>query len=288
MLHNLDGARCRPGSNTGELMATQDLVQVKLESAHEIRQKVMLLCLKQCESPDDRHRLKIGSYLGDFTNNLRSALNYTMRQFAEARLKPVLRPAQYKALRRDFPWSDSRTAFDKKAVIEHTRSHCETVYDFLEGVQSYHEGNEWLRHLMRISNVDKHVIINEIKHHKATAVSPMKPNGTPHPFGGFFGPGLDRILVIRESQTFVHQCPHYYHPFGAFAAKGEKWVFFFISIDEVNLGLVRFMERVSQNVKALIDNFTVLLGGPVFRVVTGLRFDWRPLLVPVGSRCQPS
>jgi hypothetical protein len=258
--------------NTGELMATKDLAQVKLESAHEIRQKMMLLCLKQCESPDDRYRLKIGSYLGDFTNNLRSALNYTMRHFAEARLKPVLRRNQYKAMNRDFPWSSSRGAFDKKAVIEHTRCHYETVYDFLESVQPYHEGNEWLKHLMRISNKDKHVIINEIKTPKETAVSSMKPNGTPNPFAGFFGPGFDRILVIRESQPCVHQCPHYYHPFGAFAVKGGKWVFFFISIDQVNLGLLRFMERVTQNVETLTDDFVMLVGGTRFSSSNGTDF----------------
>ena len=66
-------------------MALKNLAQVKLESADEIKQKMMLLCLKQCKSPDNRNLLRIGSLLGDFANNLRSALNYTMRHFVETR-----------------------------------------------------------------------------------------------------------------------------------------------------------------------------------------------------------
>jgi len=236
-------------------------VQVKLEEADKRRQEMMSLCLKQCESPDDCNLLTIGSYLGTFTNILRSALNYTMRHFVEMKLRPVLARSVYKNLRRnqDFPWSDSRTAFDKKLIVSHTRSHCRAVYDLLEGAQPYHQGNEWLRHLMRISNRDKHVIANEVREPKATAVGFMNADGTPHPSPGFFGPRLDRILVKSGPEPLVHVCPCYYYPYGAFAVKGGKWAFFSIRIDQLNLGLTRFTESVPQNVKNLVDDFSALI-----------------------------
>jgi hypothetical protein len=242
-------------------MALKNLAQVKLESAAEIRRQIMSLCLKQCESPNDRNLLKIGSYLGDFTNNLRSALNYTMRHFVEVRLKPALSRSEYKGLirKRDFPWSDSRAAFDKRPVVSHTRSHCKAVYDFLERVQPYHQGNEWLRHLMRISNRDKHEIINEIREPRAAAVGFMNPDGTPHLGPSFFGSGLDRILVKSDPEPHVHLCPCYYYPYGGFAVKGGKWAFFFISIDQLHLGLTRFIESVPQDAKNLIDDFNALI-----------------------------
>ena len=242
-------------------MALKNLTQVKLESADEIRQKIMLLCLKQCESPDNRNLLRIGSQLGNLANNLRSALNYTMRHFVETRLKPVLSPKEYKGLKRDqdFPRSDSRTAFDKKLIVSHTRNHCKVIYYFLEKAQPYHKENEWLRHLMRISNRDKHEKINEIRKPEATAVGFMNRDGTPHPDPSFFGPGLDRILVKSDPEPHVHMCPCYYYPYRAFAVMGGKWAFFFISIDQSDLGLTRFIEIVPQNVKTLIDNFNSLV-----------------------------
>jgi len=242
-------------------MVSRDLAQVKLESADQIRQRTMKLCLKQCESPDDRNLLRIGAYLGDFANNLRSALNYTMRQFVEARLEPVLSRSEYKRIKRsqDFPWSDSRTSFDEKDIVVYTRNHCKAVYDFLEREQPYHQGNEWLRHLMRISNVDKHVIINEIREPRAVAVAFSNLDGTPHPGPGFFGPGLDRILVKSEPEPHVRRCPCYYYPYDGFAIKGGKWAFFLISIDGLQLGLIRFIERIPRRIRDLIDDLNALL-----------------------------
>jgi len=242
-------------------MVSQDLAQVKLENADQIRQRIMQLCLKQCESSDDRNLLRIGAYLGDFANNLRSALNYTMRRFVEARLKPALSHREYKRIRRgqDFPWSDSRTRFDGMDIVSYTRNHFKPVYYFLERAQPYHPGNEWLRHLMRISNRDKHEIINEIKEPRAIAVASSNPDGTSQPGPAFFGPGLDRILVKSKPKPHVHLCPCYYIPYAGFAIRGGKWAFFVILIDELQLSLTRFIERVPRRTKDLIDEFNALV-----------------------------
>jgi hypothetical protein len=113
--------------------------------------------------------------------------------------------------------------------------------------------------LMRISNRDKHEIINEIKEPIAATVGFMNPDGTPHHAPLFFGPGLDRILVKSDPEPHVHLCPCYYYPFGGFAIKGGKWGFYLISIDGHQPGLTRFIERVPQSVKNLIDDFNALI-----------------------------
>ena len=239
----------------------RDSVQVKLECADEKGRQIMVLCLTQCRSPNDRNLLKIGSHLGDFANNLRSALNYTMRRFVDVRLRPLLAPGEFRSIRRrqDFPWSDSKGDFDNLGVVAQSRKHCAAVYNFLEGVQPYLPGNEWLRHLMIVSNTDKHEIINDIRDHAAVAAAFMNPDGTPHRPPGFFGPGLDRILVGGDPEPQVYLCPSYYYPFGGFAVKGGKWVFYLVPLDGVRLGLTRFVEGVPRRVKEVIKHFEELI-----------------------------
>jgi len=111
---------------------------------------------------------------------------------------------------------------------------------------------------MRISNTDKHKIINEIAGSTASAVWFANPDGTPHPVPDFFGPGQDRILVKSLPKGHVHLCPCYYRPCGVFAVKGGKWVFFLIVIDKHRLGLTRFIERVPSSVRGLIEDFNAL------------------------------
>ena len=236
-------------------------VQVKLEGADRLRREIMTLCLVQCQSPDDRNLLRIGSQLGDFTNNLRSALNYAMRYVVQTRLAPLLSPDESKRLerRQDFPYAETKERFDKVRIVPHIRNHLALVYGLLEKVQPYHEGNEWLGHLMTISNVDKHVVIVQTEDQTARAVCFLWSDGTPYPAPSFFGPGLDRILVKSRPEPHVHLCPCYYAPFGGFAAKGGRWVFFLVSFDDTRLGLTRFIEQVPVHVRKLIDGLWTLV-----------------------------
>lgn len=208
--------------------------------------------------------LNIGARLGDFANNVRSALNYTMRRFVTTRLQPALPRSEHRRLQRgsDFPWSDSRTGFDEKAVVAHARNHCEAVYSFLEGVQPYHQGKEWLGHLMRISNRDKHEIVEKIEDYRARALEFLEADGKPHPSPRFFGEGLDRILIQGHPEPRVCLCPCYYYPYGAFAAKGGRWVLFLIPVGAVHLGLTRFIETVPRHVRSIVDEFDRLMGDP--------------------------
>ena len=232
--------------------------QVKLQHADECKRKIISLCFTQCESSDGRNLVRIGAYLGDFANNLRSPLNYTMRRFSESRLKPVLSADEYSRLerRQDFPWTDRRSAFDNKQLIRHIRNHHLPAYRFLEDAQPYHRGNEWLKHLMLISNKDKHVVENEILAQNAVAVFGLHADGTPHPRPSFLG---DKLFVTAGKKPHVHPLPCYYAPYGAFALKEGKWSFFHIVIAETRLGLVEFLERTPKEVDSLIRGLKALI-----------------------------
>jgi hypothetical protein len=236
-------------------------VQVKLERAEEIVKEIMQLCLEQCESPGKSNLERMGSLLGDLTNNLRAALNYAMRQFIETRLKPVLSRAEYQRtqMRCDFPWSDDRHSFDKKRVVKHTKDYCTDIYEFLEKTQPYHEGNEWLGHLMRISNQDKHVDIVETGNLESDTIFCMSPDGSQPHKPMFFGSGNDRLLAPTHPQPVVLLCPCYFPPYSAFALKGGKWTIFTIRTDRFMLGLVQFVEWVPQGVRILVEDFNALM-----------------------------
>lgn len=237
----------------------EDVIRDKLEHASEIREQIISLSLKHCESPSARNLLRIGTCLGDFTNNLRSALNYTVGRFAEKKLKPILSPSEYKEIkkRHDFPWAENRSGFDNISIVGHVVKHFTPVYQFLEGAQPYHGGNEWLKYLMRISNKEKHEITNEVlAPSNIVDVAFMKADGTPHSKPKFFG---DKLLVTSGKKPHFHPLPCYYRPYSLFALKGERWAVFFIVIDQTKLGLTRFIEDTPQNVERLINSFNALV-----------------------------
>jgi hypothetical protein len=229
------------------------LTQVKLEHADEYKKKIFSLCLTQCKSPDSDNLARIGAYLGDFANNLRSPLNYTMRRFVESKLKPVLSVGEYGKIQQhqDFPWADSKTKFDRKELTRYICRHSSSVYRLIEGVQPYHHGNEWLKQLMLISNRDKHVVENEVRTLKTGAMFVLDSDGTPHPKPLIVG---DKLLIVAGTKPHSYSLPCYYYPYGMFAMIGGKWMIFWIIIDGAKLGLTRFLENSPQKVKDLIHD----------------------------------
>lgn len=235
------------------------VIQDKIEHAGEIKERITSLCLQQCESPNAANLLRIGTYIGDFTNTLRSALNYTIGDFAENKLTPILSPNEQKKIKNkhDFPWSDSKSGFDKLVIVRHLASNFVSVYEFLERVQSYYPKNEWLKHLMRISNTEKHRITNEVLTPDNTVgVVGINPDGIPHSKPQFIG---NNLMVTSGKEPQFHLLPCYYYPYGLFALKEKRWAVFLIAIDQSNLGLTRFIEKTPKKVENLIKNFNALV-----------------------------
>ncbi len=240
------------------MTAVKDLTQVKMEHADELKQQIMQLCLRHCAASDDRTLLRIGSYLGDFTNNLRSALNYTMGKMIELKLKPALLPSDYRKVKRDhdFPWANDRTRFDNITIVTHFRSHYPQLYAFLESAQPYHQSKEWLRYLMRISNRDKHEIINEVSSPDIVDVVAVGSDGTTHAKPEFFG---DYLLVVAAKKPHLHPLPFYYRPYGAFATNSGKWSIYYVLLDQSKIGLIQFTERTLVNVEQVIKDIAALM-----------------------------
>lgn len=234
------------------------MAHIKLEHADEYQKKVISLCFAHCALADASNLMRIGAYLGDFANNLRSALNYAMHRFVQNRLTPVLLPNEYRKIERhqDFPGDNCRTSFDQRTVIRYIRKHCLVVYQFLEGVQPYHPGNEWLKYLLLISNKDKHVIENEIRTEQAGAVLGLHSDGTPHPKPAILG---DKLFVMASNQPHIHPLPCYYTPYDAFALKGGKWSFFHIMIDEKRLSLMEFLRTTPRKIEGLINDLEAFI-----------------------------
>lgn len=232
-------------------------MQVKFESARELKDKIMVLCLQQCNSPTEKNLLRIGSLLGDFANNLRATLNYTTVNYAQTRIQPLLPKKDYDKLKRfiDFPWAENKGQFDSKAIIPIIRNNDATVYQFLEKAQPYHEGNEWLKYLMQISNTDKHVIINEVRAPQAADMVLINRDNTTHRAPTFFG---DKLLIMHGDHPHFYSLPYYYYPYGAFAIMGERWILFLTLIGDVPLGLTRFLESAPDHVQKLVKDFTAL------------------------------
>jgi hypothetical protein len=119
---------------------------LKVERATEIADDLYNICLEHA-STDDPDLLKTaGSLLGDYVNNLRSALNYTMRGILKREVLPGLSTSDRRNLARntDFPWSTSEKQFVRKKPCKIIKAADEPLYKRIRRFQPYHPGNEWL------------------------------------------------------------------------------------------------------------------------------------------------
>ncbi len=248
-------------------------ILVKLDCANYIREKIFSLCLDYCETQQPVILLKIGSYLGIFSTILRSTLNYTLNYYVENRLEqrvnslnvPIPDKTQYNKLRDvDFPWVEGRSAQSIKRwypnknskrykMLELIHNYDSIAFDFLEISQPYHPGNEWLWHLMKLSNTDKHKNIIE---NRVLKVLPLNPS-----------PQFcdDRVLIQNEQgEVSVHDLPYYYSSTKLFASSKKTWSYFEFTIDQedplgkVNLSLINFINDTPDKVVKIVDEFLSL------------------------------
>ena len=238
----------------GENLSTiPSRVQIKLNQASELYPKIVSSCVRYLELPSSQILEEIGSYIGSMVNNLRSALNYAMQDFCEGHLRNILSPRDYKSLNRDFPYGKSKAEFERKRIIEPIANHFKDIYNFIERIQPYHNKNAWLWYLMRISNIDKHITINEVATPMPTCVALRDSKFRAKIFG-------DKVMVSHsDGSVSVHTTPCFIEPYQMFASSGGKWILFLISIDNQNLGLMRFVTDVNHGVSRLISEFYDLL-----------------------------
>ncbi len=234
-------------------------VEVKIDSAKDIRRQIEAACLRHLEKPDERDSLKMGSLLGNFANDLRSALNYTMRFYVDHKLKSLITSDEFRDVKKkrghDFPWAEHENDFETKPVIIHTKQHFPAIYRLLEQNQPF-RGVVWLKQFMRISNDDKHVKINVVAIPKIVGMAAgvgINPIRLPKIIGN--------ALVVNNGpmDVKVYSLPCYFAPLHAFATE-SGWRMFFLEVDEGQLKeVLPFADFLIRSVEQLVTDFEALL-----------------------------
>jgi hypothetical protein len=203
----------------------------KTQRAVEIADELFELCLRHAASEDPQLLIHAGTLVGDFANNLRSALNYTARAIIQREVLPKLPPAQQKKLNRklDFPWATIQMDFEAKPICRAIKSASTPLYERLWCLQPFHPGNEWLAHLMTLSNRDKHIIINNILAPTVSSFLAFLPDGTQLKEPLFVG---DKLVIITKDGPVQADLPFYYSPLNAFATPRKTWGIYMVPIHE--------------------------------------------------------
>ncbi len=206
---------------------TQSLART--QRAADIAAELYKLCYEHASSEDPDLLLKAGILLGEFANNLRSALNYTSRVILEREVlqKMVAKRGKKLAKRLDFPWASSRKQFDSKHIRRAIKSASESLYNTFLQFQPFYRGNEWLEHLMILSNRDKHVITNAVQSGTASAFLAILPDGSQLKEPSFVE---DRLVIFTSHGPVATSLPHYYAPMRAFATPRKTWSLYLVPL----------------------------------------------------------
>lgn len=227
--------------------------QVKVESAQEIERELIKCCLKYCHSPEQQLLLRLGSLLGNLTNDLRAALNYMMATISETKLKPILNPNDYKKLKRnlDFPCSKTKADFDNIQLVKALLANTPNIYTYLEHLQPYHANQEWLLYLIQISNKDKHEVINEVVSPEAQDIAAVTSSGEKVMKPQFMG---NKLLISANGRPYAIALPNYFKGYGAFAMENHRWSIFLVTLEDIRLGLIPFSQQAISNIEKTIND----------------------------------
>jgi len=229
----------------------------KIERSVVVSKEIYDFCLLHAKEDDPRLLEKIGVLLGDFVNNLRSALNYTTRAIILREVFPKLTPKEQKKLERnlDFPWSSSEEKFMKKPLVRHLMKLDKPLFDLLHKFQPFNSGNEWLEHLMVFSNNDKHVITNEVSSAIPGHILGINPDGTTINEPWFVD---NKLVVFTDQEPNWFELPLYFEPLKSFASPLGNWIMYLIPLNEhSSLGLIDFTidtPRKVVNILAAMDS----------------------------------
>jgi hypothetical protein len=241
-------------------------IEIKLECADYIREKIISLCIEHCEIPQPIILSKIGSYLGIFSTTLRSTLNYALNNYIENRLLqrinlpgiPIPDQTQFANIRGgNFPWTEGRSVksikewYSKnKKLLDLMQKHDYIAFDFLSNSQPFIPGNEWIWHLMSSSNIDKHENIIESK---SLEVIPLD---VPIKFV------KNNVLVTNEKGEIIkHKLPYYDSSMGIIASTKNKWSLFLFTVDQkdppmkLELPLIDFIENAPKKIGKIVEDF---------------------------------
>jgi len=228
----------------------------KIERSVIVSKEIFDICLLHAKENDPRLLEKVGVLLGDFVNNLRSALNYTTRAIIMREVFPKLTENEQKKLERnvDFPWSSSRENFLKKPLVRQLKKVDKPLFDLFYKFQPFNPGEEWLEYLMVFSNKDKHIITNEIRSAIPGHILGINPDGSTINEPWFIN---DKLVVFSNQEPIWLELPLYFEPLKSFASTSGNWIMYLIPLNELSsLGLIDFTidtPRKVVNILAAMD-----------------------------------
>jgi hypothetical protein len=206
-----------------------DHIQIKLDNVASFHSKIKEMCLKHIDSPNEKQLKGISIYVGEMSQTLRSALNNTMWDFCEKKLKNILPEDEHTKVKwsHDFPIEGEKSSFEKSKirVLRHIAKHYPVVYQFIERVQPYHEGYKSLASIKILSNDSSHTIPVEVRDLNIKQIA----------IQGFSNPVISGNEVIVQwssnSPAFVYSIPCYVEEMMMYVSKEKKWMMFQMSIN---------------------------------------------------------
>jgi hypothetical protein len=231
-----------------------DHIQIRLQHSEDFHSNVKETCLKQIDYPRKRQLKRISVYIGEMSQALRSALNNTMWDFCERKLKNVLPETEYEKVRwsHDFPIERNEEKFrkSKSRVLRHIDKDFPKIHQFLESVQPYHKGYRNLSYIRTLSNDTTHTIPVVPHHHDDIQ---LKIVGAPQPV--IRG---NKVIVKNPNNglTVIYSIPCYVREMTMYVSSKKKWVIFLMSADgEKYFSPTPFSKSAPSLVNKLITEF---------------------------------
>ncbi|MBL8078140.1 MAG: hypothetical protein JNM55_09290 [Anaerolineales bacterium] len=262
---------------------TLENINIKIEQAYENAKKALELCGNYAVAQDPKDLKRLGGYLGNYVNNLRSALNYATTDYSNQR---NFRDKKGKPLRNtDFPYSFVEDDFKSLPLVSLMSKTDPELYDFIEEIQPYHhyksssfktgafiatnnqilmtgmddnksdspKFTNWLGNIMQISNMDKHNLLVHPQEMNINTFAILDEN--------FFQPkhmGVAVMVGEKNGEPIFVKTPCYVPQVRMFALKDLKWLNFMIPMDGGFLEFIPFMQGTAKGVADKLNKFSSL------------------------------
>jgi hypothetical protein len=222
-------------------------IAIKIEHANENLSKATKCCLDYIQDKNPNYLVELGSYLGTFCNNLRSALNYAVFDYCQQR--GFQKNSKGRKLSRDFPYGYTKEEFQNRDVVGLMSNSDPNLFLLVERIQPYHADHKWLGYLMKLSNIDKHEIIITVEDFKFPAIAMIN---------GFEPKHLGSAVLVGFSNgnPVLQKTPCFVNSMNIFALPNGNWLSF--SVDMGNKGginVLPFMRNTVAKIMKIIEEF---------------------------------
>jgi len=235
-----------------------DHIQIKLENATSFHSKIKDTCLAHIDYPKDENLKRISVYIGEMSQSLRSALNNSLWDFCETKIKDIVQAGEYNKIKwsHDFPIEGDIDSFEKSKsrALRHIAKNYPSIYQFLESVQPYHKDYDFLASIKVFSNDTSHTIPVEVQH---------LSNITHMIFPGFSAPVIRKNEVIvqwsNNHPAISYPIPSYVDEMKMYISTDKKWKLFLMSTNEKGMfSPTPFSKMAPPRVSKLITEFYAL------------------------------